>query len=416
MPLHNGSGNSLLTTDKVANDMLARWKNNLVLTKGVYRDLEQQFGEIGDTINVKLPNNAIVNEGRVATTTTPLNDKTVALVIDKQKNIKFNWTMKDKKLSIQQFGQRYLEPASNLLANHVDMAVAQVMRDAYFQFGTPNNALDIEDVTMGQSYAQDVAIPTDSLCRLITNTIDKANITMGVTALAANAPVREAIAKGYGGEIAGFETFYSQNIIKHLVGDHLGTETVATELQNGNQLDVQAGAVGGLVRGDRFTIAGVYEINPITKQRTGRLQVFSVISDGGMAGAADTVTISPTMNNGTGTSLDGEGSSITTSMDQNVDGIAAVGAAIIVIGDAGGMYRENFIMHRDAIALAMVFLDLPASGHGSRASDAQTGLNISVSEYFNGDQNENAMRMDILFGTKMVRPDLIFRATCQKIG
>ena len=288
------------------------------------------------------------------------------------------------------------------------MAVAQVMRDAYFQFGTPNNALDIEDVTMGQSYAQDVAIPTDSLCRLITNTIDKANITMGVTALAANAPVREAI--------AGFETFYSQNIIKHLVGDHLGTETVATELQNGNQLDVQAGAVGGLVRGDRFTIAGVYEINPITKQRTGRLQVFSVISDGGMAGAADTVTISPTMNNGTGTSLDGEGSSITTSMDQNVDGIAAVGAAIIVIGDAGGMYRENFIMHRDAIALAMVFLDLPASGHGSRASDAQTGLNISVSEYFNGDQNENAMRMDILFGTKMVRPDLIFRATCQKIG
>ena len=48
MPLLNGSGNALLTTDKVANDMLARWKNNLVLSKAVYRDLEGQFGEIGE--------------------------------------------------------------------------------------------------------------------------------------------------------------------------------------------------------------------------------------------------------------------------------------------------------------------------------------------------------------------------------
>ena len=73
-------------------------------------------------------------------------------------------------------------------------------------------------------------------------------------------------------------------------------------------------------------------------------------------------------------------------------------------------------MHRDAIAMAMVFLDLPASGHGSRASDPQTGLSISVSEYFNGDQNSNNLRMDILFGTKLVRSDLVFRATCEKIG
>ena len=89
MPLLNGTGNRLLTTDKVANDMLARWQNNLVLAKSIYRDLEGQFGEIGDTISVKLPNNVIVNSGSVATTTTPLNDKTVSLVVDTQKNIKF---------------------------------------------------------------------------------------------------------------------------------------------------------------------------------------------------------------------------------------------------------------------------------------------------------------------------------------
>lgn len=416
MPLHSGAGNSLLTTDKVANDMLSRWKNNLVLTKSVYRDLEQQFGQIGDTINVKLPNNVIVNDGNVATTTTPLNDKSVALVINQQKNVKFTWSMKDKELSILQFGERYLEPAANRLANVVDIAIAQNMRDAYFQFGTVGQPLSYQDVNLGQAYAQNVAIPTDNLCRLITNTIDRANISNGISTLSANAPVKEAIQKGYAGELAGFNTFFSQNIVNHLTGAHTGSEQVATELQNGNQLAVKGGAAGALVRGDRFTIAGVFEINPITKSKTGRLQVFSVISDGGMSGATDTVTISPTMNNGTGTTLDGQGGSITTSMDKNVDGTASVDAAITVIGDASSMYQENYIMHRDAIAMAMVFLDLPASGHGSRASDKQTGLNISVSEYFNGDQNQNNLRMDILFGTKMVRSDLIFRATNQKIG
>ncbi len=416
MPLHNGTGNSLLTTDKVANDLLARWKNNLVLTKSVYRDLEQQFGEIGDTINVKLPNNAIVNEGNVATVTTPLNDKSIALVVDTQKNIKFTWGMKDKNLSILQFGERYLEPAANLLANHVDMKIANEMRKAYFQFGTVGQPLSYTDVALGQAYAQNVAIPTDAMCRLITNTVDRANISNGISTLAANAPVKEAIQKGYAGELAGYNSFYSQNIIHHLVGSHTGSETVATELQNGNQLDVADSQVGALVEGDRFTIAGVFEINPITKSRTGRLQVFTVVVGTGLAGATGTITISPTMNNGTGTTNDAQGSPITTEMDKNVDGTASVGASIVVIGDANGMYRENYIMHRDAIAMAMVFLDLPASGHGSRASDKQTGLNISVSEYFNGDQNQNNLRMDILFGTKMVRPDLILRATNEKIG
>ena len=416
MPLLNGDGNKLLTTDKVAKDLLARWKNNLVLTKGVYRHLEKQFGEIGDTISVKLPNNAIVNEGRVATVTTPLNDKTVSLVINKQKNIKFNWTMKDKKLSIQQFGERYLQPASNLLANHMDVSVAEVMRDAYFQFATAGDPLTHQDVTLGEAYALDVAIPCDSLVRLVTNTIDRANIANQITGVYNDALVKDAISKGYAGELAGFGTYFSQNLLKHQVGAHTGTETVATELQNGNQLDIAGSAVGALLRGDRFTIANVWEINPITKQRTGRLQVFSVISDGGLAGATGTVTISPTMNNGTGTDIDGEGNSITTEMDKNVDGTAVAGAELIVIGEATGLYQENFIMHRDAIALANVFMDLPASGHGSRVSDAQSGLAISVAEYFNGDQHENAMRMDILYGVKMTRPDLIFRATNQRIG
>lgn len=417
--LKNGKGNSLLTTSKVANDMLARWKNNLVLTKSVYRDLEGQFGEIGDTINVKLPNNVIVNDGSTATKTTPLNDKAVALVIDTQKNVKFTWGMKDKKLSIQQFGERYLEPAATKLANVVDMRIAEEMRLAYTQFGTVGQALSSNDVSFGEAFAQDIAVPTDAMTRLILNTIDKANITNGIKAVYNEALVKDAIQKGYTGELAGFNSFFSQNIQRHTVGDHAGTETVATELSDGSTLAIAATQAGAFLKGDRFTIAGVNEINPITKEITGRLQVFTVIaaaSATGMEGTTGSVTISPKINDGTGTTTDAAGTSISTEMDQSVDGKALVGAAITVIGDANGIYRENFIMHRDAVAMAMCFLDLPVAGHGSRASDKQTGLNISVSEYFNGDENQNNLRMDILFGVKMVRPDLILRATNQKIG
>ena len=419
MPLLNGSGNKLLTTDKVANDMLARWQNNLVLAKSVYRDLEGQFGEIGDTISVKLPNNVIVNNGSVATNTTPLNDKTVSLVVDTQKNIKFNWGMKDKKLSILQFGERYLEPAANRLANEFDISIAGAMRDAYFQFGTVGSALTYSDVTLGQAYAQDVAIPTDNLCRLITNTIDRANISNGISVLQQQALVKDAIQKGYAGELAGFDTFFSQNIVKHTVGNHAGTEVVATELSDGSTLAVKTTQAGALVKGDRFTIAGVNEINPITKQVTGRLQVFTVVtpvSGTGMTGITGSIGISPAINDGTGTATDGDGSSITTAMDQSVDGKALVDAAITIIGDATGVYRENYIMHKHALAAACVFMEIPASGHGHRASDPQTGLALNAVEYFDGDNYNNSLRLDILYGVKLTRPDLIFRATNQKIG
>ena len=411
----SGTGNKLLTTSKVANDMLARWKNNLVLTKSVYRDLEQQFGEIGDTITVKLPNSVIVNDGNVATTTTPLNDKGVSMVIDTQKNIKFSWGMKDKKLSINQFGERYLEPASNTLANVVDVRVAQEMRKAYFQFGTPGQALSPDDVAFGQAYAQDVGIPTDNMTRLIMNTIDKANVSNSISGVYNDALVKDAIQKGYLGELSGFNSFYSQNIVKHEVGTHAGTELVDGVIANGSTINVKTTVAGAFSIGDRFAVAGLYEINPITKEKTGRLQTFTVLA-GTSAGTTTALTVSPTINIGGGTTVDGAGNNITTEMDKNMISDGATDSAITVVGDAGGLYRENFIQHRDAIALAMVFLDLPVSGHGSRSSDKQTGLNISVSEYFDGDNNANNLRMDILFGCKIVRPDLIFRATCQKIG
>jgi len=416
MPLVNGSGNRLLTTDKVAKDMLARWKNNLVLTKSVYRDLEGQFGEIGDTISVKLPNNVIVNDGNVATTTTPLNDKTVSLVIDTQKNVKFNWGMKDKKLSIEQFGERYLEPASNRLANVVDIAVAKEMRKSYFQFGTVGQPLNFKDVTMGGAYARDVAIPTDILCRLITNTIDNANISNNISAVYNDGMVKNAIQKGYAGELAGFDNFFSQNIMTHINGSYTGSEQVETKLKDGDTLSVKGGEAGGFAEGDRFTIDGVKEINPITKAVTGRLQVFVVVSTTPLAGATGNVKISPAINDGTNTTVDAQGGTITTAMDKNVEGKAVVDAGITLIGESTATYRENYIMHKHAVALAMVQMELPASGHGHRAYDKQTGLAINASEYFNGDQYENSLRLDILFGTKMVRPDLIFRATNEKIG
>ena len=416
MPLLNGTGNRLLTTDKVAKDMLARWKNNLVLAKSVYRDLEGQFGEIGDTISVKLPNNVIVNDGNVATTTTPLNDKTVSLVIDTQKNVKFNWGMKDKKLSIQQFGDRYLEPAANRLANEVDISIAREMQLAYFQYGTVGQPLSFKDVTMGGAYARDVAIPTDSLCRLITNTIDNANISNNITGVYNDALVKDAIQKGYAGQLAGFDNYFSQNILTHTNGTYTGTEQVATELKDGAMLDVKGGTSGGFKKGDRFTIDGVKEINPITKAVTGRLQVFTVVSDTPLGGATGTIKISPAINDGTNTTVDGQGNAITTAMDKNVEGKALVDAGITLIGESGATYRENYIMHKHAVAMALVQMELPASGHGHRAVDKQTGLSLNVAEYFTGDSYENSLRMDILFGVKMVRPDLIFRATNEKIG
>jgi len=422
MPQTTGIEGVLLTDDLILNEALFQFKNNLVACKNVYRDLEKRIvNGVGDQISVKKPFRVQSTEGRTLGVK-PLVDTSVTLVINRQRNIGLEFTLQDRTLSIQAFSERYIQPAVGQIATQIDKSVLDVAEaETYFHFGTVGAALSHTVAMFGKAHVNNVAIPDDGKRKAMLNEIDTANVASAISGVYNDGLVKGAIEKGYEGDLSGFKTYSSQLVPTHTVGAHAGTPLSAAADQTGASIltDGWSNSITGLLlEGDTITFAGVYEINPITYESTGRLQTFVVTADVDSDGSGlATIPISPSINDGTLTTTDTEGTSVSLAAYQNVSASIADGAAIVVYGDASGVYRQNFFWHQNAIGLAMVDLYLPESASvAKRIHDPDTGLSLSLTKDFDITNHQEVTRLDALWGVKMMSPELIFRNLTEKIG
>jgi hypothetical protein len=424
MPQTTGIAGVLLTDDQIISEAMFQYKNNLVACKNVYRDLEKRIvNGVGDQISVKKPFRSKSTEGR-ALGNAPLVDTSVTLVISRQRNVGLDFTIQDRTLSIQSFSERYIQPAIGEIATQVDKSIFDVAEaEAYFVTGTVGTALTHTAAMYGKANMNNVGVPDDGKRKMMCNEIDSANISSAVSALFGEGIVKGAIQKGYLGPLSGYEVFSSQLVPTHTVGAHGGTPlSNAGTAQTGSAIVTDGwtpNVTGVLLKGDTITFAGVYEINPITYASTGRLQTFVVTADvdsGATTGPA-TINISPSINDGTLTTTDTEGTTVSLAAYQNVSAAIADNAAIVVNGDASGVYRQNFYWHKNAIGFAMVDLYLPESAATAvRVRDADTGLSLSLTKDYDITNHKETTRIDALWGVKMLNPELVFRNLSEKIG
>ncbi len=421
MPQTTGVDAVLLTDDQIINEAMFQYKNNLVACKNVYRDLEKRIvNGVGDQISVKKPFRSKSTEGRTLGNS-PLVDNSVTLVISRQRNVGLEFTLQDRTLSIQAFSERYIQPAIGEIATQVDKSIFDVAEaETYFVTGTAGTAASHTTMMFNKANLNNVAIPDDGKRKAMFNEIDSANISSAVSAVFNEGIVKGAIQKGYIGPLSGFEAFASQLVPTHTVGAHGGTpladgaQTGASILTNGWDVSV----TGLLLEGDTITFAGVFEINPVTYASTGRLQTFVVTADvDSSAGGVATIPISPSINDGTLTTTDTESNSVSLAAYQNVSAAIVNDAAIVVTGDAGGVYRQNFYWHQNAIGFAMVDLYLPESAAtAARVRDPDTGLSLSLTKDYDITNHKETTRLDALWGVKMMNPELCFRDLTTKIA
>jgi hypothetical protein len=418
-----GAGGVYLTDDMIINEAMFQYKNNLVACRNVYRDLEKRVvNGVGDQISVKKPFRSKSVEGRTLGKSA-LVDNSVTLVISRQRNVGLEFTLQDRTLSIQAFSERYIMPAIGEIATQVDKSIFDAANDgAYFTTGTLGAALTHTSVMYTKADLNNVGVPDDGNRKAMLNEMDAANISSAVSALFNPTMVSDSVKKGYVGPLSGFETYSSQLVPTHTVGAHGGTplssggadQTGASILTDG----WTASVTGLLKKGDTITFAGVYEINPVTYASTGRLQSFVVTADVNSDGSGlATIPISPSINDGTLTTTDTEGNSVSLAAYQNVSAPIADGAAIVVNGIASGVYRQNFYWHKNAIGFAMVDLYLPESASSaSRVRDAETGLSLSLTKDYDITNHKEVTRLDALWGVKVLNAELIFRNLAQKIN
>jgi hypothetical protein len=409
--------NSFLTNDIIAQECLMSLKSNLVFTRGASREYSKQFaksgGKIGNTFNIRKPSRYEVTEGRALVVQDSV-DQSVALTVDKQYHVGMAFGNDDRTLSIDRFRERYIDPAMIALPKKLDSAFyIDMYKQVYSSVGVPSaSALPstLKGFTQAKAKMALLGAP-DKMATAIVDPLVQAELVEGLKSLfQSSEQIKDQYEKGVMGLAAGCKFSSSANVAKHTIGDHEGTPAIATTVTtNGTAtlaLDGTLGTVSGWAKaGDVIQIAGVYAVNPQTKQSTGQLAQFVVTADTNSSGnAIASLPIAPAI--------------VLTGAYQNVNRAPTDGDLVTIFGHATSYANvvapQNLVYLKEAFALGSVDLELPTDGaKASRVVDEDAGLSLTMTSQFDINNYRNITRIDWLGGWKCIYPELACRVVGQ---
>lgn len=414
MSVQGEKGNLVLTDDIILRELMKELKSSCVAVKRVHRDLESRFASIGDTISILEPNQTLTSEGRTLVKQ-PMAEKKIPFQITRQRNFGIEFTQRDKTLSIQDFSKRFLMSGARQLGNDIELSVLQAMlKKTYNASGTPGTALTSDNITDININMTLRGVPEDGARSGILNGKDGGAIDKEMKGKYNEVLVKDAIQKGYMGPLADIEMYRSAMMPVHTVGDYGGTPLINGAGQTGASLVTDgwtASKTALLNEGDTFTISGVYEVHPQTRQSTGTLQSFRVTSVAASnSSGQSTISISPSINNGGLTATNAAGQTVSLAAYQNVTNAPADNAVITVRGTANTAYRQNVFFHMNAFTLCMVNKELPETAPvKARLSDPDTGLSLSMTAQYDINEDSQIYRVDAVWGVDALQPQLAER-------
>jgi len=398
--------NTIITPSIIAKVGLANLENNLVMGRKVYRDYSREYAKVGDTISVRRPVQFTANDGATAITQDVQEGK-FSLQMASRKHVSWLFTTQDLTLSIEEYNKRYIQPAAIALANQIDYDLCGLYNKVWNWVGTPGQVVNsFSDFALAPQRLDTSAVPQD-MRNAVLSPADKWGLLGSQTQLFITGAAQDAYRKGDLGPIGDVDTAMDQNIRTHTVGAFGGTPlvnganqgtTYAASLNTNTQTlltDGWTASTSALAAGDVFTLAGVNAVNPRSKVNAGYLQQFvvqsAVTAD---AGGNKTITIAPAI--------------ITSGPYQTVTAAPADNAAITMLGTASTGYAQNLAFHKNAFALVMADLEMP-DGAVFKARESQNGYSLRVLKWYDGENDEERIRLDVLYGVKAIYPDLATR-------
>jgi hypothetical protein len=408
--------NTTLTADIIAKEAVMILDNELVMAKKVFRGYENEFDKningfkVGETISIRKPTDFTVRDGAVMATQDVTEGKTT-ITVDKRKGIDFKFTSQDLTLKIGELSERVIKPAMVQLANQMDTDLMALYKDVPSWVGTPGQVINsYADFAKAPERMDEYANPTDGRCAVL-SPADHWGLLGSQTALYMQDVAKGAYRKGSLGDIGGVDTYMSQNVPTHTTGDHAGTVLIDQALTTSTttydsikdtnvqtiHMDGFTTATAALKKGDVFTIADVYAVNPVTKARLPFLKEFTLTADATMASNEGDVIVTPAL--------------IWTGAFKNIDvssGADLNNKAVTWKGTASTGYRQNMVFTKNAFALVSVPLVSPP-GAVEVARRSYKGTSVRVIPVYDGVNDESAWRLDVLYGVKTIDGRLAHR-------
>lgn len=399
--------NTLLTIDQITNKSLEILENNLTITRNVNRAYDDSFAKdgakIGSTLRIRLPDRALVTDGATLSAQDDTEQYTT-LTVATQKHIGVQFTSAELALKLDDFADRVLKPRISQLASSIDADVANAYKSIYSSVGTPGTtpATSLVLLQAGQKLNEYAAMQNN---RFVTvNPAANASLVDGMKGFFnPTGTISRQFKNGMMGEgVLGFdEVNMSQSIVNHTTGTRLTTDPIlvngAVSVQGQSTISLDGGTGAATVTvGDVFTIAGVYAVNPQTRQSTGSLQQFVVTAaNTASAGAWTNIAVSPAMYT--------SANALAT-----INAFPADNAAVTFMGAASTGFAQNLAYQKDAITFATADLLLP-QGVDMASRAVHNGISMRIVRQYDISEDVMPCRIDILYGYKVVRPEMAAR-------
>jgi hypothetical protein len=408
--------NTTLTADIIAKAAVAILDNELVMPKKVFRGYEEDITKkvngytVGDTLTIRKPADFTVRDGATMSAQN-VTEGSTTITVDKRKGIDFKFTSQELTLSIKELSERVIRPAMVQLANQVDVDLHALYKSIPNWVGTPGELINsFADFAKGPERLDEGAVPQDDRTGVLCPA-DHWGLVGSQTSLYNDTISKPAYRQGNTGMVGGVDLYMTQNVASHTTGSRSGSTLVDLSItastitydavKDTNQQTIHIDALGGATQtikaGDVFTIAGVYDVNPVTKAPLSFLKMFTVVSDATASGSETDLVISPAM--------------IWTGAHKNVDvqGVSDLNnQAVTFVGTASTTYRQNMIFNKKAFAMISVPLVKPP-GAVDVGRESYKGTSVRVIPVYDGISDESAWRLDILYGTKCIDPRLAVR-------
>lgn len=409
--------NALITPTIIAKEALFQLENNLVLANNVHREYKKEFVKIGSSVSIRKPVKFYAADGATRVNQ-DVEEANTSITVSTQKHVSWAFSSVDLTLTIEDYSERYIQPAAIALANTIDASLADQFYNFWNHVGTPGTTpANFAALALAAQRADEMSIPSD-MRKAFLNPAAGYSIA-GTATNIYNPNNAKAYTEGEIGRIAGLNTYSTQNIATLTNAQRGGTPLVNGAAQNTTYALAKAGTNGNsqslvtdgwtasaasrVAQGEVFTIAGVYAVNPVPAAgTTGKrvlpyLQQFTVLAAASSDGSGNaTLTISPAI--------------ITSGPYQTVSAAPADNAALTFVGTASTAYPQNLVMHKNAMALVTVPMELP-DGVPFKARETHKGLSMRVVKQYDIDADTDVIRLDILFGIKTIYPDLGVRLT-----
>ena len=398
--------NSILTIDMITRKALEILENNLVITRNVNRQYDDSFAvsgaKIGSTLRIRLPDRALVTDGAALQVQDDAEQSTT-LTVASQKHIGVNFTTAELTLQLDDFAERVLKPRISQLASSIDADVANAYKAIFNTVGTPGVSPATALVLLQAQQKLNESAAGMAPRYATVNPAANAGLVNGLSGFFnPTTTISQQFKNGMMGTgVLGFDEInMSQSIKVHTTGSRAGTilvnGAVSTQGQSTISIDGLTGATDTVTVGDVFTIAGVFAVNPQTRESTGSLQQFVVTAaQTGVSNALANMAISPPIYTSTNALA-------------TVDSFPADNAAVTFVGTASTSYPQNMIYHKDAITFATADLVLP-TGVDMAARAVHNGISLRIIRDYDINNDRMPCRIDVLYGFSTIRPQMACR-------